>query len=513
MPVTNIQSLNYGDSQSQSIDKINYNFDEIVEGHGGTQGITGPTGSDGPAGNRGPIGTQGATGVRGTRWFVDFTQPSGTYNAVVEGDFWIDSANGNIYTFTESGWDFTGYTLASGGNIFKDEDSYFTSGGTGSAILFDQILPQNYLFIIADKVPESGVLNENLSKFIISTDTTINDAPLLEFSKSNIESGLIGDYSQHPIFRWKNFQSDNNSLVLEIPGGSFIIGASGGFESTSDLINIKTPSSANISYGATSGSGIFSTGGFDLNSGGQFKIKSAFVNITGGSGYISAPVNLTANLTSTAPSIYSFNGGTAGFRTSRTSDTFNTLSHSTYSVSLETASDREFFIDTKGKIKTKKAETSLSYVSTTPGATSTVSANSVNWYLISRTGTTVNSSVLEGGNTVVVNPVVPSSGFVGIGIYNNPEFSWAGPTGGLDLGQSIDVNVHYSATSIQPGYSDGFRYIGRGATSGNVTNVVSLPFPATNVDFTLARGVTGGNMTVFYRAYGSAGGSGGSFTI
>jgi hypothetical protein len=29
----------------------------------------------------------------------------------------------------------------------------------------------------------------------------------------------------------------------------------------------------------------------------------------------------------------------------------------------------------------------------------------------------------------------------------------------------------------------------------------------------LARGVTGGNMTVFYRAYGSAGGSGGSFTI
>jgi len=68
-------------------------------------------------------------------------------------------------------------------------------------------------------------------------------------------------------------------------------------------------------------------------------------------------------------------------------------------------------------------------------------------------------------------------------------------------------------TIVQPGYSDGFRYIGRGATSGNVTNVVSLPFPATNVDFTLARGVTGGNMTVFYRAYGSAGGSGGSFTI
>ena len=513
MPVTNIQSLNYGDSQSQIIDKINHNFDEIIEGHGGTQGITGPTGSDGPAGSRGPVGSIGATGVRGTRWFVDFTQPSGTYNTVVEGDFWIDSANGSIYTFTESGWVSTGYTLASGGNIFKEEDSYFSSGGTGSAILFDQTLPQNYLFIIADKVPESGILNENLSKFVISTDTTINDAPLLEFSKSNIESGAVSDYSQHPIFRWKNFQANDNSLVLEIPGGSFVIGASGGFQSTFDTLNVKASTSATISYGTTSGSGIFSTGGFDLNSNSEFRIKSSFINITGGSGYISAPVNLTASLTSTTPSVYTFSGGTAGFRTSRNADTFNTLSHSTYAVSLESSSDKEFFIDTKGKIKTKKAETLLSYVSTTPGATSTVATSSVNWYLISRTGTTVNSSVLEGGNTVVVNPVVPTSGYVGIGIYSDSLYSWAGPTGGLDLGQSIDVNVHYSATSIVPGFSDGFRYIGKGATSGNVTNVVSLPFPATNVDFTLARGVTSGSMTVFYRAYGSAGGSGGSFII
>jgi len=512
MPVTNIQSLNYGDSQSQIIDKINYNFDEIVEAHGGTQGITGPTGDVGPIGSRGPIGFTGGTGVRGTRWFVDLVQPSGTFNTVSEGDFWIDASDGRIFIFTESGWTNTGYTLASGGNIFKQEDSYFSSGGTGSAILFDQILPQNYLMIIADKVPESGVLNENLSKFVISTDTTVNDSPVLEFSKSNVESGDISDYSQHPIFRWKNFDPLNNSLVLEIPGGSFVIGSSGGFQSTFDFLTVQTPSATSISYGATSGSGIFSTGGFELNTSGQFKFRSSFFNVTGGSGYISAPVNLTASLTPTTPSIFTFSGGTAGFRTSRSGDSFNTLSNSVYALSLESSSDREFFINTKGKIRTKKAETSISYASTTPGATSTVSSNLVNWYLISRTSTPVASSVLQSGNTIVINPVIPTSSYVGIGVYSAADYSW-GTTGGLEPGQSIDINVHYSPNTTQRGFSEGFRYIGKGATSGDVSNVITLPFAATNVDFTLARGVTSSNMTVFYRAYGSTGGSGGSFVV
>jgi hypothetical protein len=512
MPVTNIQSLNYGDSQSQIIDKINYNFDEIVEAHGGTQGITGPTGDVGPIGSRGPAGSVGGTGTRGTRWFVDLTQPSGSTNTVSEGDFWIDANSGEILIFTESGWESTGYTLASGGSIFKKEDSYFSSGATGNAILLDQTLPQNYLFVISDKVPESGILNENLSKFVVSTDTLANDSPLLEFSKSNIENGDISDYSQHPIFRWKTFNPSDNSLVLEIPGGSFVIGSSGGFQSTFNRLNIGTPSAASISYGATSGSGIFSTGGFELNSNGQFRMRSSFFNVTGGSGYISAPVNLTASLTSSAASIFSSSGGTAGFRTSRTSDTFNTLSNSVYAISLESSVDREFFINTKGKIRTKRFETSLSYASTTPTATSTVGIDTVSWYLISRTSTPVTSAVLQGGNTIVIDPVVPLNSYVGIGVYSAADYSW-GTSGGIDPGQSIDINVHYSPNTTQRGFSDGFRYIGKGATSGSVSNVVTLPFAATNVDLTLARGVTSDNMTVFYRAYGPTGGSGGSFVV
>ena len=512
MPNINIQTLNYTDPQSDVIDKLNHNFDEIVEVHGGSQGIPGPTGSDGPVGSRGGIGPTGATGTRGSRWYVQISTPLDS--SVAEGDFWVNAGSGDINIFSESGWTPTGYLLSSDGNIFLSSVSTYTSGATGISIMMDQIVPENYLFIIADKVSESGVLNENLSKFIISTDTSVNDSHLLEFSRTDLENGSIGDYSKHPIFRWKNFNANDNSIILQIPGGAFVIGASGGFKSTFDNLNLTASGTAEIDYGTTAGSGIFSTGGFDINSSaGNFNIISSFINVTGGSGYISAPVNANASLNSGVSSTYIYSGGTGSFTTSRMSDTFETLSHSVYNVSLESSSGKEFFIDTKGKIKTNKYETSIQYASTTPGATSFVGPRLVNWCLISRPGTPINSSVLENGNTIILNPtVVTTNSYIGVGIYDGNEYSWGG-SGGLDYGQSIDIDVHFSPNTVTPNYSDGFRYIGKGATSGNVTNMVTLPFPAASIEFTVSRGVTAGNTSVFYRAYGSAGGSGGSFII
>ena len=96
-------------------------------------------------------------------------------------------------------------------------------------------------------------------------------------------------------------------------------------------------------------------------------------------------------------------------------------------------------------------------------------------------------------------------------VYDGNEYSWGG-SGGLDYGQSIDIDVHFSPNTITS-TSDGFRYIGKGATAGNVTSVIYLPFSAATVEFTVARGVTGGNTSVFYRAYGQTGGSGGSFVL
>jgi hypothetical protein len=513
MPVTNIESLSYNDPQNLSVDKLNNNFDEIVELHGGTQGIFGPTGNKGEIGESGEIGATGSTGARGTRWFVQSVQPSGPETTVVNGDYWLDSDDGDIYVFTQSGWSFTGYSVSSSSNVF-DATSSTWSGGTGTSIVLDQVLPENYLFILADKVSSSGILNEPLSKFMVSTDSQINDAPLLEFSKSNLEDGSLTDYSQHPVFKWKNPSPNDNSILLQIPGGSFVVGASGGFEGIFQTLNINASNNLSIDYGTSSNSGIFSTGGFFFNSpSGVFTIESNFINITGASGSFSKPILLNPSLQSGVPSLLSLSGNAPGaFQTTRSGDSFQTLSHSVYHLSLENSSEREFGLDTKGKLLSKKFETGISYASTSPGATSNVGPDQVNWYLISRSGTDVSSSVLDFGNTMVITPNIPFGNYVGIGIYSDPTYSWTG-TGGLDGGQSIDISVLFSPNTFEVGISDGFKYIGAGATSGDVTSLVTLPFNASSVDFTVSKGPTGNSTTVFYRAYGSAGGSGGSFLI
>jgi hypothetical protein len=514
MPITNIKSLSYSDHQDLIIDKINNNFDELVELHGGSQGISGPTGDSGEIGDMGGLGPAGSTGSRGTRWFVQTINPTGIGNYIMEGDFWVNSNDGVINVFNENGWEPTGYSISSAENVFYSVESIW-SGGTGTSILLDQSVPEDYVFILADKVSDSGILNQPLSKFMISTDSLLNDSPLLEFSKSNLEDGSLNDYSQHPVFKWKSSNPNNNSVVFQIPGGSFILGASGGFSSSFQSMNVNASTEFSIEYsGAATGSGIFSTGGFFLNSpSGSFTLESNFFSITGGSGSISSPVVLNPQLPFGAPSIYSLSDNSfASLYSTRNGDSFNTLSHSTYHLSLESNAGIEFSIDTKGKITTKKIENGITYTSSPPTATSTVSGSFVSWYLISVSGTKVLSFPLESGNTIVLTPSVTTGSFIGIGLFTDPVFSWGG-TGGLKNGESIDISLLFSPNTSIRGVSDGIKFIGKGTNSADVSSVVTLPFLATNIDFTISKGGISGATSVFYRAYGPTGGYGGSFNL
>jgi len=518
MPNTNIQSLNYSDNQSQIISKLNNNFDEMVELHGGTQGTLGLTGPRGAIGDSGSFGPTGVSGPRGTRWFVSTSDPAG-YSQ--EGDYWINSLTSDIYTLTDSGWSFTGYNLGNSSSLFN-LSSYTYSGGTGSSIRMNQIVPENYLFILSDVTPESGVINELLSKFSISTNSSINDAPLLEFSRSDVEDGSIADYSLHPVFYWVSPVPTDNSLGIRAPGGAFTIGVSGGLEASFNSMTIDSRKDTNIDYGATSGSGIFSTGGYNLSAAGNLNVTSKYLNISGGSGGSGSfldPVQSVASLPQATPHIYITPSGVTGLRSTRTGDTYSTLSPTTYHLSLESSAGREFWFSTKGKLRTNKTRSGVTYASTTPGTTGAIGATLINWYFISRTSATGGAKLTD-GNTILINPAVNSSSQIGIGLYNEYDQNW-GTTGGLLPGQSIDITVHN--VSDASGSVSGFKYIGvgTGATS-SATTKVTLPFYARTIDLTVARGMTAGGLTtVYYRAYapwsytssaGSTGGSGGSFT-
>lgn len=521
MPNTNIQGLNYSDSQNELVNKLNNNFDELIEFHGGIQGNIGPTGGDGAIGLQGLNGNSGITGPRGSRWFVNSTQPGGTGTYTVEGDYWVEVSTSKIYIFTDSGWQYTGYTLSSQNILFRDVNYTSIGGSAGTSITEDQSSPSLYTFVLGDQSPENApLINKELSKFEISTDTSINSGPILEFSKSDLEDGSILDYSAHPLFTWGNYSSSNTDINLEILGGKFSIGGSGGIDISASSITME--SATGITFDGTYI--VQATGGINLN----FPLGTTTIlsrNLETGPTFtsIKRSLSISPTLISSTPSIYISSGSTGALKTERLGDDFDNISHSTYNILLEsngaTASESQFFIDTKGKIKTNKVDGGITYPSSIPGATGMVGGNLVYWYLAARTSapaaspstSTFRPFPLNSGNIAVINPYTNPTypAYCGIGIYSSTDYSW-GSTGGLERGQSMRFSTYCSQNPTTSNTFRGFKYIGYGKHP-TVTKVVELPFYSTAVDFVISRGATGSGTSVDYLAYGSAGGSGGSF--
>jgi hypothetical protein len=253
MPQINILNILQGDNQSTVVDKINYNFDQILSAGGGPQGQQGLQGPTGPIGPQGSQGVQGLQGPSGTKWFVQDSSPASgavtgsnpwTYPTV--GDYWLDpdSANQQIYVFTATGWADTGYGLAAG-DIFQNLAPIQLSGsGTGSGILIAGTASNRSLILsdssIAQYTP-GGVTADNInyenSKLKIAT--TGDRQKLISFGRSNYDStsatGTTGN-SKNPSIQWTSTvpagTGDYNLSILN-PGGSIDIkstigGGSGG---------------------------------------------------------------------------------------------------------------------------------------------------------------------------------------------------------------------------------------------------------------------------------------------
>lgn len=61
----NLKQINVSDSDNIKLDKVNYNFDQLVTNSGGAQGVIGNTGATGAIGVTGSTGPQGVTGPQG----------------------------------------------------------------------------------------------------------------------------------------------------------------------------------------------------------------------------------------------------------------------------------------------------------------------------------------------------------------------------------------------------------------------------------------------------------------
>ena len=101
MPIRiNLKELFDSDSQEITIDKVNFNFNKLLELG---IGLPGPTGLTGSLGSAGPLGPQGVQGNDGNKWFVGSGNPNGqTFIGLNDDDFYIDVDNSTIYQYNDS---------------------------------------------------------------------------------------------------------------------------------------------------------------------------------------------------------------------------------------------------------------------------------------------------------------------------------------------------------------------------------------------------------------------------
>ena len=215
-------NLQDGDSQADVANKLNYNFNQIVnagDGAYGPVGIPGAVGSYGATGITGPAGFQGQ---RGNFWFVQETGPTA---GVTGGDYWIDLTNDcEVFEWIKSdgaySWVSQGFLLSQSG-VFEIAASTtgLTSGYPTQAYVIALPSPAEKTLVLSG-ASGPNVKNPQLSRVMIETGGTTG-FPLLEFSKYDYQSNSAFN-SLTPKMKWyttNTGSSDVYGLNLEARGG------------------------------------------------------------------------------------------------------------------------------------------------------------------------------------------------------------------------------------------------------------------------------------------------------
>lgn len=281
----NTKYIFQGDSKDGIVNKINYNFNQIVSfavGPNGLGGIQGPTGFRGPAGSK---GVPGGTGTRSSSWYKQASQPQGS---VDQYDVWVNtsSSEGQVFAYSATGsWNFTGFSIFDSTYFFTYSWILGPAGSTDKYVigLADTANAASQTLVISDESVNVTNSNPNKSKVVVSTaDQTIR--PIFSFGKS----GAIS--TQIPSFYWGNTGNSND-----------IIFSSNGQLEVSSFLKMEIDSS--LSAMVLKGNDFNSTSrNFNLRGIGNFDF-SANTTVGGGSIFSVASSNLTIT-----PQAFSHNG-------------------------------------------------------------------------------------------------------------------------------------------------------------------------------------------------------------
>lgn len=211
----NTKQIFQDDSKNDVIDKVNYNFDQILSFGVGPDGHIGPKGATGIFGPAGKKGATGLSGPRGNKWDSGGNQP---YESV-EYDLWIKD-DGDLDSYSATGsWNFTGFNFYNSLYFKLYNGIEGPAGVTDKYVIgFKDTLPglaSAYSFVVGDSALSTLDSNPNKSKLVVSVDDQVT-RPLFSFLKSGSSS------SGFPSFYWDSLGNSNN-LILESTGNLNVV--------------------------------------------------------------------------------------------------------------------------------------------------------------------------------------------------------------------------------------------------------------------------------------------------
>jgi len=172
MPIrVNLKEIFPSDPQEINVDKVNFNFNKLLELGIGTPGPLGLTGPQGPAG---PIGLTGPQGSRGATWWVDAGDPNlHIFTGLIDGDLYLD-------TITFNAWQYDDITLVwtQIASISAIVNAYLTSISAGLSPFKRGIgvstgtISDKYV-VFRDRGSDFAQYSADVSRGVINTSTNL----------------------------------------------------------------------------------------------------------------------------------------------------------------------------------------------------------------------------------------------------------------------------------------------------------------------------------------------------
>lgn len=219
MPIV-IQELLASDTLSQAVDKINFNFDQLLLNGGGPVG---------PAGTPGPTGPVGGRGLKGATWYTGNSNPNTLILiGINDGDYFLQS-NGQVWEYNGSLWVLTTVNLSGPVGPPGTSDGFNYVGGYNGSSSPSSINNENVAFVVPMPSGVSGganqLTNEGISTVLLGAvgSTAIPPAGI-SFTNAFKIPDIMAVQLDSSLVSVLVHQKDSTASAIRFMGGGASIG-------------------------------------------------------------------------------------------------------------------------------------------------------------------------------------------------------------------------------------------------------------------------------------------------